>query len=90
LPRGEIRTLLSPDMLREARRLTGLSQEGLARLTRLSRKTIIAVEREQSPDPDPRRRLVLEKIRGLFELEFGLKFDTHQQTVQAATDKEGG
>ncbi|SPP92863.1 helix-turn-helix domain-containing protein [Bradyrhizobium vignae] len=81
MPKGEIRDLLSPAMLKEARRLAGIDQGELARLVGLSRKTIVVVERELSTKVDPRRRAVLERIRSLFEKRFHLQFDTDKQTV---------
>lgn len=81
MPRGEIRDLLSPAMLKGARALAGLDQGQLARLAGLSRKTIVLVERELPAKVDPRRRAVLERIRSLFEDRFFLDFDMGKQTV---------
>lgn len=75
MPRGEIRPLLTPDMIRRARSRTGLDQGKLARLARISRKTVVNVENDLPAKVDPRRRRVLERVRRVFECEFGLMFD---------------
>lgn len=72
--RGEIRPLLTPEMIRRARAKVGLDQGQLAMLARVSRKTISKVEAVLPEKIDPRRRRVLERIRTAFEREFGLKF----------------
>ena len=74
MPRGEIRPLLTPELIRRSRRLAGLDQGQLAMLAGLSRKTIGAVETSLPTRVDPRRRLVLERIRSVFEREFRLFF----------------
>jgi DNA-binding XRE family transcriptional regulator len=82
LPRGEIRPLLSPEMLRKARELADIDQGELARLAGISRKTVVVVERELPAKIDPRRRVVLERIRSILEEQFLLEFDTGKQQVK--------
>lgn len=76
-------------MLKQARELTRLDQAELAALVGLSRKTIVAVERELPAKIDPRRRLVLERIRRLFEERFKLSFDMTKQTVRSPPSATG-
>ncbi len=74
MARGEIRPLLSPNMIRRARKLAGIDQARLASLAGITRKTVIAVEATLSEKPDARRRAVLERIRLVFEHGYDLEF----------------
>jgi DNA-binding XRE family transcriptional regulator len=61
-------------MIRLARELAGIDQADLAKRAGVSRKTVVAVERSLPARVDARRRLVLERIRSVFETTFGLEF----------------
>lgn len=83
LPRGEIRPLLTPEMIRRARVEVGLDQGKLAQLAGISRKTIVNVEADLPVKVDARRRRVLERVRKVFEREFGLSFEFDQVVRKA-------
>jgi DNA-binding XRE family transcriptional regulator len=70
----EKRPLLSPRMIKQARKIVRIDQSGLASQAGISRKTVVAVEAALPAKVDARRRLVLERIRRVFEQEFGLEF----------------
>ena len=70
-----MRQLLSPEMIRSARELAGIDQRQLAMLVGISLRTVVAVEGALPDSVDPRRRAVLERIRGAFEREFRIGFD---------------
>lgn len=72
--RGQKRPLLSPTMIEAARALAAIDQAELAAMVGVARKTISLVERTSSERVDARRRLVLERIRGVFETKFGMRF----------------
>ena len=74
MPRGEIRPLLTPEMIRRARVEVGLDQGRLAQLAGISRKTVV-IEADLPVKVDARRRRVLERVRKVFEREFGLTFE---------------
>jgi len=59
-------------MIRVAREFAGIDQADLAKRAGISRKTVVAVERALPEMIDARRRLVLERIRNVFETAFGL------------------
>lgn len=86
MPRGEIRPLLSPTQIKQARELAGIDQGRLATFVGISRKTVVMVESKSSDKVDARRRAVLERIRHVFECDFELEFtfadDPEGETVR--------
>uniref|UniRef100_A0A7Z0QDZ6 Helix-turn-helix domain-containing protein n=1 Tax=Bradyrhizobium barranii subsp. barranii TaxID=2823807 RepID=A0A7Z0QDZ6_9BRAD len=65
--------MISPAMIRAARALLGIEQVEVAEKARLTQRTISKAEREVGSHRDPRRRKVLQTLRGVFENE-GVEF----------------
>jgi DNA-binding XRE family transcriptional regulator len=68
------RKVLDLASIKEARRIVGIDQAKLARLSGITRKTVSVIERSEPSRIDARRRVVLEKIRETFEIGYGLQF----------------
>ena len=62
-------------MIKLARELAKIDQRQLAMLAEVSARTIVTAESVLPETVDPRRRAVLERIRKVFEQEFGIAFD---------------
>jgi DNA-binding XRE family transcriptional regulator len=66
--------ILTPTLIRAARALLDLDQEGLAQATGISRKTLALIETTTSMPTDPRRIRMLQALRETLETDLDVEF----------------